>query len=335
MFRAIKRCLAEAVDQEKEFGACLLYGEESYPRSLLLQAVQKISRENESVTVERYDCSQLTLAEVIGNWDALSLFAPRKIIVLTSVEEVKKKDAELLRQWLEDHWGTRGSYLFLLARSFDGRSALYRALKKRGEVLKTDGLQVDEIRRLVTQKAAACGVSLAPGILDSFLHYHDNNLQMIMQEVEKLALYVGPEGTIGQQELELLGCSTAAARVFDLVDELAAARLPASLRLLDRLLRDKTVPLVILHLVVRHYRLLALAASPANRKKAVGELASALRVPPFVVRKLRRQSEKFSLPRLAGAFQLLSDVDRQLKSSRLPERIVLERMVIALCREQR
>ncbi|MBN2332359.1 MAG: DNA polymerase III subunit delta [Deltaproteobacteria bacterium] len=333
MLSSLRKCLQQAAAPAAEFGCCLLYGQETYPVAFLLSSLKQLLKEQEEVTVEQYDYSRISLVEELSAWDAGSLFAAKKIIVLSHLDGVKKDDVELLTEWLARRQGDPSVFLFLTAgERLDGRSLLVRSARKYGTVIKTDGFKPEDLRRLIVQYGSTYGVTFSPSVLDILIHYHDARVQLILREVEKLALFVGPGGVVNDGDLELMGCGTVAGNIFALVDELGAGRTATSLRVLNRLLRDKTVPLVIVSMVVRHYRLLALAGAPANRGKSVSELARDLRVPPFVVQKLRRQTSHFPLPRLVQSFQLLAEIDRRLKSSSVPELIVMENMVLSLCR---
>lgn len=332
MLSRLNQSLKQAALTEAEFGCCLVYGQEHYLVSHLFSSLKKLIRQQETITVEQYDYSQVSLEEVLPNWDALSLFAEKKIIVLSHLDRLKKNDAKLLKEWLDTHHGASGLFLFLTAVKVDGRLPLVKSVKKCGEVIKTDHLPPAEVRKLMVRHGEEYDVSFAPQVIDSLIHYHDGNLQLIFREVEKLALFVGPGGVVTSDDLELLGCGTAAGNIFTLVDELGAGNVKVSLQVLNRLLRDKTVPLIILSMVARHYRLLALASDPSNSGKSVGDLARRLRVPPFVAQKIRRQLNKFSLSRLSSSFSLLSEVDYRLKSSTIPESIIMEDMVLTLCR---
>ncbi len=332
MLSRLNQSLKQAALTEAEFGCCLVYGQENYPVFHLFSSLKKLIRQQENITVEQYDYSQVSLEEILPNWDALSLFAEKKIIVLSHLDKLKKNDARLLKEWLDAHHGTSGLFLFLTAVKLDARLPLVKLVKKYGEVIKTDRLSPAGVRKLVVRHGEECDVSLAPQVIGSLIHYHGGNLQLIFREVEKLALFVGPGGVVKSEDLELLGCSTVAGNIFTLVDALATGNVKVALQVLNRLLWDKTVPLVILTMVVRHYRLLALASAPSNRGKSAEDLARTLGVQPFVAKKLRRQSGAFPLSRLSASFLLLSEVDCRLKSSAIPESIVMEDMVLRLCR---
>ncbi len=332
MFSRLDQSLKQAALTEAEFGCCLVYGQEHYPVSYLFSSLKKLIQQQESITVEQYDYSQVSLEEILPNWDGLSLFAEKKIIVLSHLDRLKKNDAKLLKEWLDAHHDASGLFLFLTAVKVDGRLPFVKSVKKCGEVIKTDHLPPAEVRKLMSRHGQEYDVSFIPQVIDTLIHYHDGNLQLIFREVEKLALFVGPGGVVKSEDLELLGCGTAAGNIFTLVDELGAGNVKVSLQVLHRLLRDKTVPLIILSMVARHYRLLALASAPSNRSGSVGDLARTLRVPPFVAQKIRRQLNEFPLSRLSDSFSLLSEVDYRLKSSAIPDSIIMEDMVLTLCR---
>ncbi|MBN2232313.1 MAG: DNA polymerase III subunit delta [Deltaproteobacteria bacterium] len=333
MLDNLRSCIRRADDAEGAFGCCLLYGDESFPLSLLEESLSARMRKNDWLTVERYDVSQQRLDEVLPLFDAPSLFAPRKIVVLTHLEALRKSDGELLAAWLTEHGAADGPFLFLSAAArFDARQRLYKTLKKLGSVIFTDKLGPADRRQLVAREAQRCEVACAAEVVDQLLHYYDNHLQLIAREIDKLSLYVGPGGIIDEETVNLLGCGVLAANIFVLTDEVGTGALLPALSSLHRLLETRTAALLVVAMLARHYRLLARTFSHRARKESRQTLAGAIEVPPFVADKLWRQVEGFSSRRLAGSFALLSAADRRLKSSAAPDKIVLEHLVMHLCR---
>jgi DNA polymerase-3 subunit delta len=333
MLDELRASIRRAVAADGAFGCCLLYGDESFPLSLLEESLAAWMRRHDWLTVERYDVSQQRLDEVLSLFAAPSLFAPRKVVVLTHAEALRKADGELLAGWLTEHAPTAGPFVFVSAAArFDARQRLYKTLNKLGSVIRTDKLGPADRRQLVAREAKRCEVTCAPGVVDLLLHYYDNNLQLIAREIDKLSLYVGPGGVIDAETVNRLGCGVLAANIFALTDEVSAGNLPLALTSIHRLLETRTAALVVVAMLARHYRLLARTFSHRAHKKPRPALAGAIKVPPFVADKLWRQADGFSSQRLADSFTLLSAADRRLKNSAAPDKIILEHLVIHLSR---
>lgn len=189
--------------------------------------------------------------------------------------------------------------------------------------------------RLLTRRLQGLEVEVAPRVLEELLLLHDGNLPVVERELEKMALYVGPGGRIDQAVVERLGVDGGSGNIFKFCDALSERRTVAALEILHAILRARVEGLRVLAMVARQYRLLVRAAIPENRRLSAEALARALKVQPFVARKLKRQVSGWGVSELVKAFALFSRVDRQLKSSRLPNEIILEHLVLELTSNHR
>jgi len=162
MLSRLDACLKQAASPEAPFGCCLVYGQERYPVSYLLSSLKKILQRQENITVEQYDYSQVSLAEILPHWDGLSLFAEKKIILLTYLDGLRKNDAALLSEWLDSQHDGSGIFLFCTATKVDGRSPFFKSMKKYGEVVRTDRLPPAQAGRLVACMLRSMGSFLPP-----------------------------------------------------------------------------------------------------------------------------------------------------------------------------
>ena len=131
----------------------------------------------------------------------------------------------------------------------------------------------------------------------------------LVRELEKLACY-GPEGgRVDRDAVEALTVSDVEARAYELGDALIDGDRERAL-LLGEDLRERGAEMMhIVFALLRQLRQARKAAAMLERGASTQELASALRVPPFVAKQIAAQAGRADAARLEQALERLADLD--------------------------
>ena len=120
--------------------------------------------------------------------------------------------------------------------------------------------------------------------------------------------------------------------VFDLTDSIGQRKLSKALFHLNNVLEYGQSPLAVLAMVARHFRILIKAKEIRGRMQQSADVAKYLGVHPFFAKQYLSQTNNFTMPELKKSFHLLSQTDRELKSSRIPDERILENLIFGLCK---
>jgi DNA polymerase-3 subunit delta len=151
------------------------------------------------------------------------------------------------------------------------------------------------------------------------------DLDLLDQEVEKLALFVAPETTIAEDAVSELVLETTSGNIFEFTDQVAEKKMGDALQTMDHLINTGTPPLVLLTMLARHLRILWKAHHHIKIRTGRHELPGVLGVPPFAVSRYVDQARGFQVGGLRRALAELTRLDRDLKSSGLPPKFLMER----------
>jgi DNA polymerase-3 subunit delta len=180
------------------------------------------------------------------------------------------------------------------------------------------------LEKWITARAQLEHATLTPDALKALANLANGQLRVLANEIAKLATYVGPEGVITAQTVQLLVPDSRETRVFDLTDALARGERGPALRLLHELLADGQPPLMILALVARQVRTLTQVKDLAAQGARPPEIASMAGLAPFLVEKTLNQARRFSIAQLEAAQRACLEVDTALKRSRLAPDLALD-----------
>lgn len=134
----------------------------------------------------------------------------------------------------------------------------------------------------------------------------------LLSELEKLALMVGPGATIERDDVTAAACGEASAGVFALTDAAVAGNRAAALRIADQLVAAGEPPQRIVALLARAFGQAERAAALADCGRG-GEIAAALKLPPWLADKVSGQARARGAAALRGALIELARLDDAVK----------------------
>ena len=329
--------------------ALLLLGTEAYQRRRIKESLTAGFAEG---AVAQWDLSEISLAAILDDARALSLFAAERLIWVVNAEAALPRtkasedddaeaesgaasgDAAPLAAYL--HNPTPGVVLIFEAIRFDFEGEDKR---KQDRVRKFYAAihDVVELRRFAAHEARAeaeslvrrAGFTMDAAALDLLVEALGADIARIAVEVEKLALYAGTR-TVSSDDITALVPDARATTIFALVNALGRRDRTRALELLDTLTKEGIYLPLALTFLSTQFRM-AMAAREAGLKSVqqVQSHFQRLGVPMWGSRaeQVYQTVSKFSKPQLERALKLISEADRGLRDARPDDRIVMEQFL--------
>ncbi len=217
----------------------------------------------------------------------------------------------------------------MLGEKLGAREKLLAAVKKTGEVHDFKQPTGRALAKWAIGYAKKLGIDLPEEVAGELVARCSDDKIRVSREVEKLALYA--EGTATLEDVEALVRPDLQSNIFRFVDALGGGDRGEALELLEALLATGEPPLRIVYMVRRQFRLLARARSLFEGGAPRPEVASALKVPPFVAKKLEEQARRMDEGDLERALALTLDLEGGLKGgSDLVDELQVELAVLKL-----
>ena len=340
------------VKQGKRPPTLLLLGPEAYDKRRIKEALMAGVPEG---SLSEHDLAELTLAEVLDDARALSLFATDRLIWVLNGEAALPRgrasdetedeegaasgsgNAAPLASYIKDP--TPGVMLVIEAVRFDFEGDDKR---KQERVRKFYGAiaSIVELRRYAAHEARAeaealmsrAGVRMDSSTLDLLIEAMGADIARIAVEIEKLALFAG-DRPVNMDDIAALAPEARTVTIFALVNALGRRDRVRSLETLDTLVKDgEYLPLVLAFLSTQ-FRM-ALVAREAGLR-AAGQIQShftRLGLPVWGSRadQIAQTASKFSQAQLENAVKLISQTDRRLRDARPDDRSIMEQFVVEL-----
>ncbi len=322
--------LQRALDEQRIPPLLCLCGEESY---LVEQAWRQVLAATVPADARDFNFQQLQGKEVraatlLDALQTLPVFAPRRLVLIKSGHELPVAEQDALLDYLRDPLPE--SVLLLVCAKIDARRKFFQAFKKTGGLVEFKRLYDNQIPGFIRERLRVAGRQLTEDALALFCRRVGSNLQEIVGELEKLFAYLGERDLGDVADVAAVVSDSRVDSIFELTNALGNGDSGEALRLLNRLLADGQAPLLVLNLIVRHFRQLWLTRELLEQGGGSGDVARRVGVNPYFVDGLVRQARRFSTGRFRRAFELFLDTDLALKSSGAHPAPLLERLILQI-----
>jgi DNA polymerase-3 subunit delta len=279
-------------------------------------------------TVEVHDAAATGPETVVSACNSFSLFGDGPFVVLKDLDAWNASQKAVIVDYLEDP--SPGSDLILLGKKLGARERLLSTVKRSGEIHTFEQPTGKALVKWLVGHAKKLGLHLPEDVAEDLANRCSGDKMRLLQETEKLALYVG-DNTATQEDVAALCPPDVQSNIFAFVDSLAAGERDRAMELLEDLIGTGEPPLRLTFMIRRQFQLVARAGALIDRGTPRKELASMLKVPPFVARKLEEQGRKLDEADLERALALIQDLESGLKGgSDLSDELQVEMAVIRL-----
>jgi DNA polymerase-3 subunit delta len=278
--------------------------------------------------VDAYDASEISPETLVSACNTFSLFGEGPFVVLKDLDAWNAAQKAVIVDYLKNP--SPGSDLLLLGKRLGARERLLTAVKNSGEVHTFDQPTGKALVRWLVGHAKRLDLDLPEDVAEDLANRCSDDKTRLLQETEKLALYVGG-GTATHEDVAALCPPDVQSNIFAFVDSLAAGERDRALALLEDLIGTGEPPLRLTFMIRRQFQLIARARALIERGIPRKEIASRLKVPPFVARKLEEQGGRLDEENLERALALVQDLESGLKGgSYLSDELQVQMTVLGL-----
>ena len=267
-------------------------------------------------------------ASVASAAGTLPMMAAKRFVLLRHADAMSADALNNLLGYLDKP--NPSTCLVITAEKINGSTKFGRASKK----LRYDAraLKGGAVRKFVQAEAKGRGHAIAPAAAAAIVDAVGEDLAALDDAVERLSLYVGPEGRIGTEAVDACITRVPSESIWALVDAISRQDAKTATGAANALLANREPALRILFMIARQVRTVAKMREALADGATDTEAVRIAGAPPFKARELKTAARKFTMPHLSRAFTTIAQADLLMKGSKTPAEIVLLDTVLTLCR---
>ena len=232
------------------------YGEEEYYRQRIAKAVMAytfgdLAEEDRQISIFAKDTE---LAEVENAINSYPFFCPKSLVILQDEKLISKADSEAAKKQQERLGKLLGDIpeyclVFVAVSKLDKRTKFFKQLEKQGAMCACELVKVYNVGPWLQQKAKDLGGVLSRDAEQLILEYLEPldvvPLQLLEQELEKLAIYAGARKRWGSEDIQAVFAELPEMGRYALTNALAERKLLAVLEILQAEKKKKTQVLLL------------------------------------------------------------------------------------------
>jgi DNA polymerase III subunit delta len=274
----------------------------------------RAEREGSDATLEVLAGDQLTPAAFSQATAALTLGLGRRYLLADGVERWKEKELGPIVDSLKALPPDTTVLMVGTGKVSRGAGPASESLAKAvraigGEVQVCAAPSQAKLPAWVAKQGRELGLLVSDDAAHALVERVGADQRRMVRELEKLACYEPEGGRVDRDAVEALTVSDIEARAYELGDALIDGDRKRAL-LLSEDLRERGAEMMhIVFALLRQLRQARKAAAMLERGASTQELASALRVPPFVAKQIASQARRADAARLEQALERLADLD--------------------------
>ncbi len=306
----------------------LVTGEEPYfVRQTIARFCDRIDPAARDFNSDSFVGAEVNVSRLVELAQTFPVNHPYRLIVVKEADQIKNGAA--LIPYLEKPNPT--TILVLVAAKPDMRTGLFIALKKTAKAIVCAPLKEDELMPWIARAGQQIGLRLSQEAVWSLKEQCGRNLLLIEQKLAILALSTANGGEVSGEMAQRVGGGQNRT-VFELVDLVSEKNMRGALGCLRDLLAGGEAPLGILALLLRQWRMMAIAKQGRDSGLSEAEAGGAAGLPPFLMAPFFRRLSRWRPDEIRRAFDLARAADSELKGGATPPHFVLEAMILDLCR---
>lgn len=326
----------------------LLYGEE---RFLLDNCVKKIKKIfGEAINGINYiSIDNNNITEIISDIETPPFGYSQKLIIAkdtglfqktkkrkTENKEDNKKNEnkfeEKLSTYLNENISLiKESVVLVFIENEVEKNTLYKTIEKVGTVCEFASQRPAEISKRLKAICNAYKVNVDSATLNYLIESCGTSLQDLINEIRKQIEYVGENGTLTKQTIDLLATKQFESIIFDLTDSLGKRNIAEALQVLKNLILNKEPVQKIFITLYNHFKKLYITKIAINEKLNIAESLKLKPNQTFLVNKYTMQSKYFKEGELRKILQEFTELDYKVKNGIIDLNVGLESILCRYC----
>ena len=324
-----------------------LYGPENYLIEEEIQRLlnQTLSLKERGFNLHFFNGEEHSGQEIVQTAQTLPMFSPYRFVLIRGADQFDEENVEVLLPYIRNPSPT--TCLTMCGQTPGQWKRVQKEIEKVGKVIEYPRLKGRGLISWIRKRMEEKGKSISEESAGYLVEVVGDHLQDLDNGLEKVFLSVGEKKKIELSDMEGMTSEVKVSTVFDLTDAIGQQNLEKALTILEKALELKAIPFkkeeplpkrkddpvpLLLGMMAKHYWNIWRVKEMFSGRKGFEEMAKALRMQAWNVKKLMEQGGSFSGASLREGILKCHQTDLAIKTGRGPKNLLMEKLVIDLCR---
>lgn len=331
-----------------------LHGADSYRLKIKIDEiiVEYQKKYSSGLNLAKIDMEESDISALREQSDVVSMFSEKKLVILSNVFGNTQKEETLLNYFIDKKLA-KDKDIILIIKSVEAdtrgtkrkvkkeeQSGLREFLLSNSKCQEFKLLSIPQLRRWIVQALKKEGIKIGEKALAKLIDFVGDDLWQIDKELEKLVSYKSYPSTslrtsksgrmINETDVEKLVKPKVNLDIFATIDNLARKNRGDTLGLLKKHLGEGENALYLLSMFVYQFRNIIKIKDFLERGFQEKEIASEIKMHPYVLQKSMAQAKIFSFQDLKKIYRMFFQADLSIKTGRIKPETALDLLVMEI-----
>ena len=327
----------------------LLYGPEDY---LIEEEIQELlnrtlSQKERGFNFHLFNGEEHSIQEIVQTAQTLPMFSQYRFVLISEADHMDELKVEVLMEYIKNPSPT--TFLVLHGQTVGPLKKHRKEIEKVGKVTEYSRLKGRGLVSWMKNRMKEKGKTLSEEATNYLVEVVGDHLHDLENALEKVFLSVGEKRTIELSDMEEITTEVKISTVFDLTDAIGRQNLEKALGILEKAMESKAIvfrkeeegskfgdpiPFLLSMMAKQYWSMLVIKQMSSHHRDA-GELAKELGTSLWNIKKLMDQGKHFPEASLQEGILKCHQTDLAIKRSRGPKDLLMEKLVIDLCRPRK
>ncbi len=303
----------------------LIFGEEDFLKKSYKNQLKTAVSGNDTMNFHYFEGKGLDLPEIISLADTMPFFGEKRLILIEDSGLFKGSGAEPLVEYLPQMPDT--TCMIFVESQVDKRNRLYKLVKEKGAAVEMERQDAGKLADWAGRILAKSGKRITRRTMELFLGKTGDDMENIRMELEKLICYAWDRDVITDADVEEICTERVTNKIFDMVAAIVNRSPRRAMDLYEDLLTLKEPPMRILFLIARQFNQILQVKELMERGTGRNEIASRLKLQPFVAGKIIQQARGFSREQILSCVTLCVEMEEAVKTGQLDDQLAVELLI--------
>jgi DNA polymerase III subunit delta len=312
----------------------VVYGDDVYLRHESLAAISRVSLagEDADMAITRFAGDRASLSDVLDEVRTLPFLSRRRIAIVEEAESFVTAHRKELEAYVE-HPSHTASLVFSV-KTWPSNTKLAKRVDVVGLALECKTPTEASLPSWLVDLTKSLGAKVDQDTARFLVELVGPEAGLLASEVEKLVVFVGDRKVIRRDDVARMVGAGRVDKIWDALEAATTGQTAKAIHDIDRLLITGEYPVGLLAAMSFSLRRIHHAGMLRRSRMSLDDACRAAGVTwPKQVKAMERQHAHLGPARVARLPEMLLKADLDLKgSSQLPERVVLERLIVELGR---
>jgi DNA polymerase-3 subunit delta len=322
-----------------------LYGPEDYRIEEEIQELlnRTLSQKERGFNFHLFNGEEHSSQEIVQTSQTLPMFSKYRFVLIREADRMDEEKVKALMEYVKKP--SPSTCLVLYGQTIGSWKKHRKEIEKVGELAEFTRLKGRALVSWMKNRMSEKGKTLSEEAASYLIDVVGDHLFDLDNALEKVFLSVGEKRRIELSDVEEITTEVKISTVFDLTDAIGHQNLEKALGILEKAMESGAVsfkkeqdpskmdpvPLLLSMMAKQYWSMLVMKEMSAHRREA-GELAKELGTSPWNIKKMLDQAKNFSEASLREGILKCHQTDLAVKRSRGPKDLLMEKLVIDLCR---